>query len=305
MKQQLLILVIGLSLLTIQATGQSFKDQFRDLGYQQDSLGQITLLQKWEATDSKDPELYVAYFNYYVKQSGEETVQLSDKKPAGKEALELQAEGKTSGAPAGYMYSEVHYEPTLLQKGFDYIDKGITQFPNRLDMRFGKVYMLGEVGDYANFTAEIIKALNHGQQIQNKWLWSDHKPLEDPKDVLLGSVQDYIVQLYNTGDDALLEHMKRISETVLKHHPNHIESLSNLSIVHMIRSEHDKALEVLLRAEMIAPTDHIVLSNIAQAYKLKGDKKKAIAYYEKTLKHGEGEVKQYAREQIQALKKSK
>ncbi len=303
MKRQLLTLAIGLLLTAQQAAGQSFKDQFRDLGHKQDAQGQITLLQKWESTNQNDPELYVAYFNYYVQQSGQEIVRLGNEKPVGKEALELQAEGESESAATGYMYSDVDYEPTVLKKGFDYIDKGITQFPDRLDMRFGKVYMLGEVGDFANFTEEIIRVIHHGQKIQHKWLWSDQKPLDDGKGVMLGSVQDYIVQLYNTGDDALLENMKRISETVLLYHPNHIESLSNLSIVHMIRSEHDKALEVLLRAEKLAPTDHIVLSNIAQAYKLKGDKKSAIKYYEKTLKHGEGEIKQHAREQIQALKK--
>jgi len=120
---------------------------------------------------------------------------------------------------------------------------------------------------------------------------------------MLSAVQDYVLQLYNTENDALLDNMKRIAETVLKYYPNHIESLSNLSIVYLLKKEYDKALEPLLKAEKLDNKDYIVLSNIAQAYKLKGDYKKAIEYYEYTLKYGDDAAKKYAKSQIEELKK--
>ena len=42
-----------------------------------------------------------------------------------------------------------------------------------------------------------------------------------------------------------------------------------------------------MKAKKINPKDYIVLSNIAQAYKLKGDKNNAIKYYELTVKYGD------------------
>lgn len=96
--------------------------------------------------------------------------------------------------------------------------------------------------------------------------------------------------------------MKRIAETVLKYYPDHIESLSNLSIVYLLQKQYDKALEPLLKAEKLDPKDYIVLSNIAQAYKLKGDNKNAIKYYQLTIKHGDEQAKKYARGQIDELK---
>lgn len=49
--------------------------------------------------------------------------------------------------------------------------------------------------------------------------------------------------------------------------------------------------------------DAIVLSNIAQAYKLKGDKNKAIEYYRKTIKHADQRTAEYAKQQIEELSK--
>mgnify|MGYP003380295723 CR=1 FL=1 len=63
---------------------------------------------------------------------------------------------------------------------------------------------------------------------------------------------------YNTENDDLLDNMKRIAETVLKYYPDHIESLSNLSIVFMLQKQYDKALEPLLKAEKLNPKDYIV-----------------------------------------------
>jgi tetratricopeptide (TPR) repeat protein len=163
--------------------------------------------------------------------------------------------------------------------------------------------MLGEIEEFEPFTQAIVSTIDHSRKIQNKWLWTDNKPLEEPKEVMLGSVQDYVVQLYNTGDDKLLDNMKLIAETVLKHYPNHIHSLSNISIVYMIKGDHDKALEALLKAEKLTPKDYVVLGNIAQAYTLKGDRKNAIKYYELTAKYGNAAAKSQAKKQIQALKK--
>ena len=223
-----------------------------------------------------------------------------DQKQKGKDAFQI---SDSNSKTVGFLNSSIAYKDEYLKLGFNYIDKGISKFPTRLDMRFGKIYMLGKNEDYENFTVEIIKAIDYSDIIKTKWTWTDNKPLDDSKKFMLSAVQDYVVQLYNTNNDALLDNMKRIAETVLKYYPDHVESLSNLSIVYMIKKEYDKAIEVLLKAEKLAPKDYIVLSNIAQGYKLKGDKNNAIKYYELTVKYGDDSAKQYAKGQIDNLKK--
>jgi tetratricopeptide (TPR) repeat protein len=302
MIKQTVILIFSLTLIFNQAIGQTFKQQFNDLISKKDTLGQKQLLEKWEKTDSNDPELFVAYFNYYVIKSKNEIITLGQN-PKGKDVLQIMDQDTTKREPVGFIYGDTYYNSDLLSKGFDWINKGIEKHPNRLDMRFGKIYMFGQIEDYENFTKEIIKTIDYSAINKNKWTWADSKPLDDPKEFMLSSIQNYQIQLYNTENDDLLDNMKRIAETVLKYYPDHIESLSNLSIVFMLQKQYDKALEPLLKAEKLNPKDYIVLNNIAQAYKLKGDTKNAIKYYELTIKYGDEQAKKYAQGQIDELKK--
>ena len=57
-----------------------------------------------------------------------------------------------------------------------------------------------------------------------------------------------------------------------------------------------------MKAEKINPKDFIILNNIAHGYKLKGDLKKAIKYYEKTIEFGDEQAKKSAKQQIDMLK---
>lgn len=303
MIKQTVILIFGLTLIFYQASAQSFKQQFDDLACKLDTVGQLHLLEKWERTDSNDPELFVAYFNYYVTKSKNEIITLGQN-PKGNYVLQVMDQDTTNKEPVGFIYSDIHFNPDFLSKAFDWINKGIEKNPNRLDMRFGKIYMFGQIEDYENFTIEITKTIEYSVTNKNNWTWTDSKPLDDPKEIMLSSIQDYQVQLYNTENDDLLDNMKRIAETILKSYPNHIESLSNLAVVFMLQKQYDKALEPLLKAEKLNPKDYIVLSNIAQAYKLKGDRKNAINYYKLTLKYGDEQAKIYAKEQIKELERN-
>lgn len=301
MKKTMISLLALIALPNI-SYGQNFMKQFEELLSKKDTVGQIQLLNNWEKTNSNDPELYVAYYNYYVMRASEEVITLGND-PKGKEALKIVKEDSLSGNPVAYMYSDTYYDRLLLYKAYSYIDKGIEKCPNRLDMRFGKIYMLGENKDYKNFTKEIIKTIEYSSVINNKWLWQGNAPVEDPQAFMLSSIQSYVLQLYNTGEDALLDNMKMIAECILKQYPEHIESLSNLSIVFLIRKQYDEALSTLARAEKINNKDYIILNNMAHAYKEKGDIPKAIEYYNLTIKYGDEEAQKYAKEEIDLLKK--
>jgi len=302
MNRQITFLLFSLTLLFNQVSGQTFKQQFNDLVSKKDTVGQQQLLEKWGKTDKDDPELFVAYFNYYVSKSKKEILTLGQN-PKNKEGFRIMDQDSTKKEPVGFIYGDTYYDPELLSKGFDWINKGIEKHPNRLDMRFGKIYMFGQIKDYENFTKQIIQTVDYSAVNKNKWTWADSKPLDDPREFMLSSIQNYQLQLYNTENDSLLDNMKRIAETVLKYYPDHVESLSNISIVFMLQKQYDKALAPLLKAEKLNPKDYIVLSNIAQAYKLKGDNKNAIKYYELTLKYGDDQAKKYAQGQIDELKK--
>jgi tetratricopeptide (TPR) repeat protein len=259
----------------------------------------LTLLGKWQKATPNDPEMYVAYYNLYAKEGLKEVLSLTTKEPAGQAFQLTDKNGKT----AGYLNSGGAHNYAYFDKGFKYIDTAITKFPTRLDMRFGKAYVLGRIGDFNNFTREIIKAIDYGEAINQKWLWSNGKPLEEATKFMLSTVQSYVVQLYNAGDNNA-NHIKAIAETVLKYYPDQVESLSNLSISYMIKKDYAGAINPLLKAEKVNPQDYIVLNNIAFCYSNMGDKTNAIKYYELAAKYGDEEAKKQAQEKLSQLRKN-
>lgn len=282
---------------TIKA--QSYKQEFDSLVTLGDTVAQKALLLRWENQNSKDPELIIAYFNYYANQS-RTTVLGMGPEPKGDDYMVLKND--STGEPEGYMFNQVIYKPEILKLGYSYIDKGIALYPDRLDIRFGKIYMLGETYKYQEYTNEIVKAIEHSKKINNKWYWRNGEALQDGEKVFLGSVQTYSVQLYEANDDSLLPFMKTIALATLKQYPKHIESLSNLSVIHLIFGEYDESLKYLKKAEKIDPNDAIVLSNIANTYEKKGDTKNAIKYYELVVDRGKDKnIVGFAEEQLKRL----
>ena len=292
------IIIFLLTVISSRTFGQSNFEKFKKLFRDHDTSAIKSLLSQWEATNPNDPEFYTSAFNYYFSKSKEEMLSI-DKEPNEKEGLVLQ---DSTGKIAGYLNSNEGFNPKKLEKAFSYIDKGIEKFPDRLDMRFGKCYAFGKTEYYEKFTAEIINTIDYSIINKNNWFWTENKKLDDAENFLLDAVQDYLVQLYNTENDDLLENMKQIGERVLKHYPDCIKILSTTAIAYMLTKDYDKAIGHLKHAEQLDPKDYIVLNNIAEGYRRKGDKENAIKYYELTLKYGDEDSKQHAADQIKKMR---
>lgn len=295
-----LLRVLIFSILTHVCVGQDFEAEFIKFCEEGDTTKQLDILKKWEKQKPQDAELFTSYFNYFFNKSRQEFVSLTKAQPAG-ESLSLQ---DSIGNTAGYIGSQIFFDEKTLKKGLDKIEKGIKLYPNRLDMRFGKIYALGQIMDWQSFTNEIVSTVQYSATNNNEWTWTDNEKVAEGKDFFLTSIQDYQLDLYDTGDDALLINMRTIANEILNYYPDHIESLSNLSITYLLTGKYDEAIETLMKAEKIDPTDAIVLSNIAHGYKLKGENEKAIHYYKKTIEYGDERISAFAKQQIVELKKS-
>ena len=291
-------LLFSINVFCLNLCAQSLKDRFAQAFTKEDTTAEISILAEWNITAHDDPDRYVDAFNYYAKRGLAEVLSLSRSKISS-DALELKDKKNET---VGYLGSAPSFNQRFIDKGFACIDSAISKFPSRLDMRFGKAYVLGRVFDYDNFTKEIIKAIDYGQKIDNKWMWRDGKPLDDPEKFMLGTVQEYIVQLYNAGDGQV-DNMRAMAESVLKYYPDNVECLSDASITYMIGKEYLKALTVLSRAEKHAPMDCVVLNNIAFCYAQMDDKPNAVKYYELVEKYGNDEAKKDAAGKINALNK--
>ncbi len=287
-------------LLFNSVSAQNYTQAFNGFLNSNDTTQQFILLKEWEKSNPNDPELYVAYFNYYINKSKSEFIRIGNN-PQGEDNIKISSDSAGSRT-VGFMYSEIVYNTIGVDSGLLWINNGIKNHPNRLDMRFGKTYILGEIKNYELFTQEILNTIDYSVKNNNQWTWSNNEPLEDAKNFMLGSIQSYQAQLYNIGDDSLLTNMEKIANKILLYEPNHIESLSNLSIVYISNNKYDLALKYLLHAYSIDPKDFIILNNIAHTYKLMGDTKNAIHYFKLTKKYGDKEAKANAVEEIRKLK---
>jgi tetratricopeptide (TPR) repeat protein len=278
---------------------QSNYEQFKNLFKNNDSIKIKSLLTEWEKTNPDDPELYTSAINFYFVNSRQEIISLqSDRK--NKQGFELT---DSTGKVVGFLNSGMDFNREKLSKAIAYANKGIDKFPNRLDIRFGKCYILQQIEDWSNFAKELTRTIEYSQVNKNNWLWTENRQQIDGEHFFVETIQTYLKELYDTEDDNLLPYMIEIGEATLKYYHSSVEILSTTAVALMLTKNYDKALEYLQQAEKINPKDFIVLNNIAQGYKLKGDKANAIKYYRLTEKYGDEQAKQQAKENIKALEK--
>lgn len=288
----LLLLVFSVPVLA-----QSNYEKFKQLFKNNDSVKIKALLADWEKTDPNDPELYTSAINFYFSNSKQELISLNKEQKDTQGFLLTDSTGKV----VGYINTNSGYNTGKISLAISYVNTGIEKFPNRLDIRFGKCYMLQQIGDWENFSKELIRTIDYSQINKNNWLWSGNKPQPDGEHFLLETIQTYLKQLYDTEDDNLLPYMIQIGEATVKYYSNSVEILSTTAVALLLTKNYDKAIEYLKQAEKLNPEDFIVLNNIAQGYKLKGDKANAIKYYKLMEKYGDEQAKQQARDNIKAL----
>lgn len=288
-----------LAVCTEQAKGQTNFDKFCKLFAEKDMAKAKDLLVSWEGSGANDPEFYTCAFNYYFSTSRKEMLAMQREEPEN-ESLQIT---DSAGAIVGCLASNTEYIQDKVDSAFLYIDRGIAQFPDRLDMRFGKIYALGMVGDYSMFTTTLVKTIERSVVNNNRWLWTENEKREKAREFLLENIQAYLVQLYNTEDDSLLKNMITIGDLTLLHYPKNVEVLSTTATAYLLTKRYDQAIAYLKQAEGLNPHDAIVLNNLARAYSLQGATAKAIEYYRLAKQYGDKDIQQQAQHYLEQLEK--
>jgi tetratricopeptide (TPR) repeat protein len=290
-----LITLLSLFLFLIGAKAQDRMSKFEELFSKQDTVKMKTYLNEWQEKASNDPEFYVAYYNYYLLKAKEEIVMLQKEYPKeGGFALTTTKTDSCDKEVKGYIYSKLHFCPEQLSKAYHYIDEGIKRFPQRLDMRYGKITMLLTTKDYDNCTKEIIEIISAPLSVRKHWLWSRNQPLDNSEEQMLSGIQNYLIQFFNLQTDDALRRVKTISTKVLEIYPNNIKNLSNLSIAYTYFKEYEKALPLMKKALKITPKDVIIINNMAYVYEAIKEYEKAKACYKLIVEYGNDQEKEWA-----------
>ncbi len=164
------------------------------------------LLDKWINKEPENPEVYIAFFNYYLSKGRISGVAI-ESKPKGDQQIAIT--NPDSGEIVGYINDSNKYDGNDLKKAFEYISQGLSISQNRLDMHFGKIHLLGQIEDYHKQCDQMIKTLSISKINSNKWLWDNNKEIKDGKIFMLNNMQDYIITWIDDRSEESLQALKR------------------------------------------------------------------------------------------------
>lgn len=155
--------------------------------------------------------------------------------------------------------------------------------------------------NWEQYTEVLVATIDYSNKINNKWTWTDDKAVDDAERNFLTSIHDYTTKIYETENADLYPKMREIAQRVIKYYPNEMESYTFVAISYFFENEIDKSINTLLEAYNINPKDADILNNLAFVYAEKGDKAKAIKYYEMVLKYGSKDEISNAKKKIAEL----
>lgn len=239
------------------AYAQSYSEQFQTALDAHDAKTQRAILHDWQTAAPEDIDLYIARWNYYVN--------------------------AYMGEHSGADLSEL--KKSILDSGFAVIDAAIERYPNRLDLRFGKIYFLGQITQWDSFVAEILHTIDHSNRIAHKWTFNN---LTDEGEALMvEGIQDYQSDMYATiadkhhlsaADSLMVVRIRRVAQRTIQVFPDNVDAMNMLAVSYILVEDYEKSIKYLLRAENIAPTHPAILRNLIESYTRLNKKKEAATY---------------------------
>lgn len=246
------------------------------------------ILTEWEKSEPENPEMLIAYFNYYLNRNYDAVPTM----------------GEMANGQYG-LYNQEYFNNEDLAKGISYLDKALQNNPSRLDIHFGKCSSFLRSANYDKAVTAIIELLETSIKVDNNWLWTnDEKMVSNTKDGennLFSGISDYCYELLNTIEEnaSLLEKLFTKIELL---YPNNIIGINFSSRFYYLSGNSKKAIELLKNGLKINKNDYIVLGNLGYFYETDGNYEEAKKCYDRMLKMDNPQAKQYGQRGLDAIK---
>lgn len=166
------------------------------------------------------------------------------------------------------------YSLESLQEASAILDSALQRFPYRIDIWLGQVQLNGEMENckaQANYFEKIHDLL---KTKKDKCELKGGQKIADADDLLEKEFTIAARKHFETENDPCYEMLAR---QMHKYLPNSVEALNAMSVIHLLQKS-DSAIIYLERAYKINPSDCVVIHNIAEFHKRKGDTKKLEEY---------------------------
>ena len=261
-----------------------------------DTTTVVSLISDWERLYPGDAELFSLRANYYFMDAVSDVIALSAEKPADGRGYYVMEDslGNTQ-----YMYSEVQTDSIRVGYAKAILADGIAKYPDRIDLRLGKVTLHLKVGENTSAVKEVCSMVEHSVVNDNKWLGTLDEPVEtDGVSYMRDCIQDYLSQLVDAEDLVSAEDMV---DACVRFYPKDPVFLSDKGVMRFYAGDLKSALDWYLSAYSVSPGDMLIVNNIAYTYEKLGDKQNALKYYRILADSNDAEFSENAKAAVQEL----
>jgi tetratricopeptide (TPR) repeat protein len=288
-----------LTFVSAAAIAQDYRAVYQELLTQKKYDALLVHLQEWEKSEPKNPEMFIAYFNYYINLGATSGISIDkDRKGSGET---LQITDPETGEIMGYFNDSISYDVEKVKKGVEYLDKGLSYTPDRLDMHFGKIHILNTISDYHNAGKELFDTIVLSKKIHNAWLWSNNEKISEGEKFFLNNILDYYQTWLEVRTETAFNQIIVCAKKQIELYPKNIFAYNVLAVQYSMKQDYPNALEQFLYAKSIDGTDCVVLINIGILYARMNNITKSIENFEQVLEYGNEDEKEYAQQMLEQL----
>ena len=303
--KKLLLIILPLILISCATKGKTEKavsseqskayyNQFWSLWNDDKEDEAVALLEQWQKENEKDPELYVCYFNIHIDKGTQEQMCIDSSLPPGFQGEYMT--GRNDDGDPIYIYSVIEYDDEESKLAFDYLDKGISYNPKRLDMYWGKAQFYFMRGDYDQEIQVIKTAFELNKKYKDSWLWSFNESAKTVGVEFQESIHEYFVKWYNTGDPAAYPYMMEVCKLYTEEFPDSVVAFNDAGISAILMNDIEAAKIYFERGFELDPSDMILLNNVARINYNLGYIEEAKKYYEIMAASDDPESSEHAKE---------
>ena len=267
-------------------------DEFFGFIKAKDTVQARKSLINWQKEEPNSADMYAGWYNYYYWSGTRENISQSVNLPDGVDDYLLISD--STGNHTGYLYSVVSYCKDSIEQAFRLLDEGTAKNPQRLDLHFGRVYLMFKVANGPSTSV-------CGPVAEKNWLWLNSEKMDDGEEFFYDNMQSYFVEFMGKADFEAAE--KLVDKLLTKKQT--LKFRADKASLLASKGEYSKAVSIFSNIHKDYPKDDIVTWNTAMCYEKMGDTKNALKYYMKVEKSTDVEWQSKAKEAVFKLKMKK
>jgi len=268
-----------LLLITYHAAASDFQEELNIKAANSDPKVVMKFIKDSYARNNTNPAYYIASANFYWDLSQQPYI---SSKPTAEG--DFAVTDTKSSKEVGSISTTGLANPELPIRAVELLKEAFQRFPNRVDIGIGLAYLYREENDQKGCLSTLETLLNNAATNPTQLRWKDGAELpEAPNTFIPEQLQDYTAGFYQLENKEGDKYCRELCGLIIKVYPDHPFAYNILAALSSDEKDNASCLRYLLIAHEKAPTDTLIIMNLADFYKRTGDKASAKKYYKLAL----------------------